>query len=850
MISKWNKYVKQTIWRGEGGGGDATTDSEINFITSLTNSIVADTALTTANAAASAASALAAATSESNAAASEIAAASSASAASASAISADASANSAANSYDSFDDRYLGSKTVAPTLDNDGNALLVGALYWNSVTTKLFVWSGTAWRDGFFTGLSSSLVTATAGQTVVTTPTYVVGTNTIQVYVNGLKVILGTDFIETSTTSITFSSGLTLGDEVEIVVVQSLTIGTAAASNVSYTPTGTIAAANVQDALSELSSEKVQSTVLAASGGSSLVGYLPSGTGAVAATVQSKLWESVSVKDFGAVGDGVTDDTTAIQSAINSVNLAGGGIILFQAGTYLISATVLLKNNCTLQGSGIKTTTIKLANNSNVNIFEASGGQNDGVCIYDMTINGNQVNNTAGGVYLVGASPSRGPCYQIERIRFTNIRTAIYGGGNRGAVTVAGSGWSVMKDCDFINNDYAQIALLWSATDSQVSGIYIGQNGFSYGGTSYGMWVTTAGVFFTNCYFGGTQNGPQVRLFDASSNKFTSCIFDNAGSNNIEITGTSVDNSFIGGQITYSSYSNGGTYYAFINSVNNSRTLLSGVKFGNYLTVGLPTYAYYEPSGINGASQLIGCEFFGTWATSAVSVPAASTTQFVGCKNYDITTVGTLKASTKLDVIGAYPSSPPSTSSVPLGRFNGGGAISLWAGTYAYSYSWLQSIQDDGTNNFKQLQLNPLGGGVVIGGNLFPTTDNTLTLGSASNRWSVVYAGTGTINTSDEREKQNISDLEIAEKRVAFALKGLIKKFRFKDAVEDKDSGARIHIGVIAQEVIVAFQAEGLDPMRYAIVCYDEWEATDEKPAGNRYGVRYEELLAFIISAL
>jgi hypothetical protein len=57
------------------------------------------------------------------------------------------SANSAASLYDSFDDRYLGAKSSSPTTDNDGNTLLVGALYWDSVNKKMYTWDGANWDE-------------------------------------------------------------------------------------------------------------------------------------------------------------------------------------------------------------------------------------------------------------------------------------------------------------------------------------------------------------------------------------------------------------------------------------------------------------------------------------------------------------------------------------------------------------------------------------------------------------------------------------------------------------------------------------------------------------------------------
>jgi hypothetical protein len=78
----------------------------------------------------------------------------------AAATSAGASATSAANTYDLFDDRYFGSKTSNPTVDNDGNALQVGAEYWNSVSNERRTWTGSAWVTSITVVPDGSVTTA------------------------------------------------------------------------------------------------------------------------------------------------------------------------------------------------------------------------------------------------------------------------------------------------------------------------------------------------------------------------------------------------------------------------------------------------------------------------------------------------------------------------------------------------------------------------------------------------------------------------------------------------------------------------------------------------------------------
>jgi len=147
-----------------------------------------------------------------------------------------------------------------------------------------------------------------------------------------------------------------------------------------------------------------------------------------------------------------------------------------------------------------------------------------------------------------------------------------------------------------------------------------------------------------------------------------------------------------------------------------------------------------------------------------------------------------------------------------------------------------------------------------------PGADNAQTLGAASLRWSVVYAGTGTINTSDAREKTEVDALNKAEIAASIALGKEIGGFKFLSAIKEKGDGARFHIGMTVQRAMEVMDSHGLDPLAYAFICHDAWEEVttpeekDEEgkvtkeaattPAGDRYGFRADELALFIMRGL
>jgi hypothetical protein len=152
---------------------------------------------------------------------------------------------------------------------------------------------------------SQEIQTATAGQTVftLTTMQYQPGTNSLSVFVDGVNQYGSSAsyaYVETSSTVVTFNSGLHVGAEVKFTSTQQQGAGVTNASQITY---------------------------------------VPAGTGAIPTNVQAKLRESVSVLDFGADPTGVIDSSDAVQAAVDSL-ATNPGTILFPAGTYKIAGKV------------------------------------------------------------------------------------------------------------------------------------------------------------------------------------------------------------------------------------------------------------------------------------------------------------------------------------------------------------------------------------------------------------------------------------------------------------------------------------------------------------------------------
>lgn len=164
-------------------------------------------------------------------------------------------------------------------------------------------------------------------------------------------------------------------------------------------------------------------------------------------------------------------------------------------------------------------------------------------------------------------------------------------------------------------------------------------------------------------------------------------------------------------------------------------------------------------------------------------------------------------------------------------------------------------------------------------GDVTPGADNAQAIGSGAKRWSAIFAATGTINTSDAREKTPVRPPTAAEITAAIQISKEIGFYKWLAAIAEKGEGARSHVGLTVQRAIEIIAANGLNPFDYGFICYNQWSdvfvehpeilateaipSTDTKPeipaveyqaawieqtqvAGDRYSFRMDELNMFM----
>lgn len=369
---------------------------------------------------------------------------------------------------------YVENDTYSITVRNSRRAFVYSAFDQSDAPSSVF-------------DISTQVITATAGQTTftLTTFTYLPGTDTLQVYRNGLRLTNVTDYIETNGNTVTLTAPAALGDQFLFqggaVITGDQTPGTS-------------------------------------------VSFIQAGTGAVTRNIQDKARESVSVLDFGADPTGGTDSKDQIQAAVNAAQAASGTTVLIPQGTYKISAPISIISPVSIIGmAGATIIAPNFASGSAFQIVPPSGWPYDsGVAIANINFKASVVRTS--GAYL---SSNNGYYVTVTRCQFLNGYNGIHLTGP------AATGFYV-KDCIFANNTNDNI-LIDAATGLQGSVDVVLQDLWIHGAgpTSQsvsGVHLKAAGDIVLR-HVSTVWSGSALRVQPASGNRIQAlvcneCFFD------------------------------------------------------------------------------------------------------------------------------------------------------------------------------------------------------------------------------------------------------------------------------------------------------------------------------------
>jgi len=459
------------------------------------------------------------------------------------------------------------------------------------------------------TGINSNFVnfvaeqeiqTATAGQTVftLTTTEYQPGTNTLSVFVDGVNQYgpgAQYAYTETSSTVVTFTNGLHVGAVVKFTTSQILSGGTTS---------------------------------------SSLVTYTAAGTGAVTTTVQARLRQTVSVKDFGAVGDGVTNDTAAMAAAH-----ATGSIVYYPAGTYLFTKLSTAITSGGILGDGPTETVLYSTDTSSDSLMVFNGlwlnsattQTNNAFVFRDFAVTATTP-KTAGACIEVTApivgSQQENQITVFDNVLCRNFATGIY--------FKSASFWKVLN-CNFIDYRVAgiQVANIYNSDsgDGMITNCLFETNPVSAGNAGI-LQNSSGGLKITGCKFLGASYGYRMAWTGASSSNLQ------VVNNSFELMDTfAISLSRTSGTATFSLINITGNNFALsgFHIGTDSNTWLSKIAVtGNIFELWAGYVSVVNSIGLNNVNNLIisGNTFIGAGVTSVAVSLLNPTNGQIGLNNY------------------------------------------------------------------------------------------------------------------------------------------------------------------------------------------------------------------------
>lgn len=531
--------------------------------------------------------------------------------------------------------------------------------------------------------------------------------------------------------------------------------------------------------------------------------------------LEDRFADIANVKDFGAKGDGISDDTAAIQAAIDA-----SGSVFFPIGTYAFTNIVIGKQGVRLIGAS-KYWTKLLHTGSGVAIslgdITKDNAQASRTTIENLWLYGNDTSTH--GIFLQSRDHHGGAGVWEDGSKNCTLRSIKFDKFKNGTCLQVESWANSIDDIDVYTSCNRGVVLQKQAIANRLSHLYI-----------------------SNCTKQAIVVGEDEK-YEVSDNHFYSVVAQVCGGESLKgvINVFTAYGTLFNGVYTENNDTKGANYDIFIGSGANSTVVCEATNRGG-------TTAVVRDEGTNSLIQNIflygsgnsvvrlantsnGAIVQNAYSTEACTFGQVRITDSTNgtVTNKDRIGLGVGNPEAKLHIKGSVASGYSDGILLegvkPVIQFRDTNAstvkyaIEVGSNNFRVRY---KLTDDEDYNTSSILAINANLPAVIAGADVRHNKDNAYSFGTSAVRASTVYAASGTINTSDERQKTSIKDPDDALMRAWGKVN--FKLFQFKDAIQQKGDSARIHAGIIAQQVLQAFASEGLDATRYGVLCYDKWD--------------------------